>query len=472
MSSSLTDFVDSTLVLSSTVPDTLIKSVDLASHRTDNGTMSGSLTASVDPTLSCTVSGPLIKSVYLTSHTTDHDHILPSSLTNSVDSTLSCTVNGPLVKSVDLTSHTVNSGNGSKIREVTLNRTGSGLSIVIPIKVNKNCVNAIVDSAAQVTVISNNFFHSMKNPPVVQETVKLKKAGQVHHMSAGFAKNVHLFIGDHIYTWDVYIAPINDDFILGLDFMIQHKSVVDLENNTFSIDNKSIPAILKRNQEGTNYQISRLFLARRIVVPPNSVVLTKTKFEHAFDKPYILQPKGKHKVIIPQIIDNEGLGSVVCLVNDTNHYATLKKDHLIGIAEEVDSLIPEEEILQDVDSTQSPTIRTISTDTVLQSDNTPDIEDLKNTLPEHLQDMFKRSCNNLTSSESYSLGKVLGEFSDVFAKNDTDIGCFDAIKHKIDTGDARPIKQRMRRTPLGFAAEEEKTPTFYVVCWSGTAICV
>jgi hypothetical protein len=43
-----------------------------------------------------------------------------------------------------------------------------------------------------------------------------------------------------------------------------------------------------------------------------------------------------------------------------------------------------------------------------------------------------------------------------FSQGDTDLGCFSTIKHKIDTGDAAPIRQPMRRTQLGFEAEEEK----------------
>ena len=37
-----------------------------------------------------------------------------------------------------------------------------------------------------------------------------------------------------------------------------------------------------------------------------------------------------------------------------------------------------------------------------------------------------------------------------------DLGCFTAVQHEIDTGDAKPVHQRMHHTPLGFAEEEEK----------------
>ena len=44
----------------------------------------------------------------------------------------------------------------------------------------------------------------------------------------------------------------------------------------------------------------------------------------------------------------------------------------------------------------------------------------------------------------------------VFSQGDTDLGTFTAVKHHIDTGNSRPIKQRMRRTPLGYANEEQE----------------
>jgi hypothetical protein len=43
----------------------------------------------------------------------------------------------------------------------------------------------------------------------------------------------------------------------------------------------------------------------------------------------------------------------------------------------------------------------------------------------------------------------------VFAKSEFDLGKVNTIQHGIDTGANRPVKQRIRRTPLGFAGEEE-----------------
>ena len=50
--------------------------------------------------------------------------------------------------------------------------------------------------------------------------------------------------------------------------------------------------------------------------------------------------------------------------------------------------------------------------------------------------------------DSLTLALTLIEFQDTFANDDLDIGHFTKIKHKIDTQNVAPTKERMRRTPL------------------------
>ena len=51
---------------------------------------------------------------------------------------------------------------------------------------------------------------------------------------------------------------------------------------------------------------------------------------------------------------------------------------------------------------------------------------------------------------------MLCSYADVFAQSEFDLGNFTALEHSSDTGDARPIKHRMRQTPPCFVEEEEK----------------
>ena len=51
-------------------------------------------------------------------------------------------------------------------------------------------------------------------------------------------------------------------------------------------------------------------------------------------------------------------------------------------------------------------------------------------------------------TDKAKLKGILHAYADVFSKSEYDIGCTDLAKHKIDTGDAKPIKQYLRTQPI------------------------
>ena len=69
-------------------------------------------------------------------------------------------------------------------------------------------------------------------------------------------------------------------------------------------------------------------------------------------------------------------------------------------------------------------------------------------LPGHLHDLFDRSKANLSEDYHAQVKSCLLEFQDVFSSGEHDIGRTEVVKHQINTGDARPIKERPRRHPL------------------------
>ena len=83
--------------------------------------------------------------------------------------------------------------------------------------------------------------------------------------------------------------------------------------------------------------------------------------------------------------------------------------------------------------------------------------DERHKLPEYLRNLFEETCKRLTSAQAQKVLGVLLRYQAVFAATDLDIGRFTALVHYIKTGTAFPIKQRMRRSPLGFEKEEKKT---------------
>ena len=55
-----------------------------------------------------------------------------------------------------------------------------------------------------------------------------------------------------------------------------------------------------------------------------------------------------------------------------------------------------------------------------------------------------QSCQNLSPVEKEQLYQLLIAYSDIFGMQQSDLGRTDCIRHKIDTGNAAPIRQRTR----------------------------
>jgi len=55
---------------------------------------------------------------------------------------------------------------------------------------------------------------------------------------------------------------------------------------------------------------------------------------------------------------------------------------------------------------------------------------------------------SVTEEKQRQLVDILQRYSDVFSKGELDLGETPLAKHRIDTGDARPMRQRLMRQPF------------------------
>ena len=66
-------------------------------------------------------------------------------------------------------------------------------------------------------------------------------------------------------------------------------------------------------------------------------------------------------------------------------------------------------------------------------------------IPEHIQPLIENSTVALSEKQKNMVTVLLTHYSDVFAKDEADIGKTHLITHDVDTGDARPVAQAVRR---------------------------
>ena len=110
---------------------------------------------------------------------------------------------------------------------------GSASLLRLNMRVQDQPVLAIVDTAAEVTILSDDFFKKLPHKPPVKHRVTMHAAGKGMKMDTFVCGPVDLFIGTNRYKMDIYVAPIDDDMLLGLDFLVKSGIILDCRKQQF-----------------------------------------------------------------------------------------------------------------------------------------------------------------------------------------------------------------------------------------------
>ena len=101
-------------------------------------------------------------------------------------------------------------------RSVSLNFTGS---LTVPISVNGVSVDAVIDTAAQITVLSTDFVHAHLPSLQFLGVYDLNGIKTGTPIMATLSGELIIGIGDQSFRWWALRADITDHCILGLDFI-------------------------------------------------------------------------------------------------------------------------------------------------------------------------------------------------------------------------------------------------------------
>ena len=316
---------------------------------------------------------------------------------------------------------------------VTVCHLRSISQLSIEVGVNDLTVEAVVDTAAEVTILSDRVFDKLRNKPQVLQEVKLLTAGRQMSMMGKIVGPFDVKIGDKWYSETLYVAPIEQDMLLGFDILERGKSILNMSGHII-FDGQ--PIVMKVSNRTKSPSVAKVTVAQRKLVRPKSAVYIKCLLSDKMEECYV-EPQQDLSVLVPRTLCNGGTTVTVSAVNTSNRFRLLRKGLELGKAypiSEVAHIYPSDKSEREV---RQMTLEKVAI------------------IPDHVRDLLERSSEHLQEDEQSKLADLLSSYNDVFAKHEYDLGNFTAIKHKIDTGDAKPIKQGLRRTPAHFAGEEE-----------------
>ena len=112
----------------------------------------------------------------------------------------------------------------------------------IPITLQQQDTTAVVDTAAQISVMSRKFYDKITPKPMLRDRLVLKGVGDSSEINGWITDTVKIRIGNGIRKWKMVVAEITDDVILGLDFLTDQKAVIDLNDFTVQIQGVAVPS--------------------------------------------------------------------------------------------------------------------------------------------------------------------------------------------------------------------------------------
>ncbi len=340
---------------------------------------------------------------------------------------------------------------------------------------NINSVDSelLVDSGAEVTVISESLYASIpqeKRPELLppDDDVELEAANNEPIKTIGMCI-VDLDVGHDTYQWKVYVACIKTSGILGFDFLLDKDCTLRARKG-LKIDDVWVNLRLK----GVG-NVNTVAVTDSVEIPAYSETVIQCIFDtdlvdhqYAIVEPILDAESLEADLIIGRsLVDTHrtDIGIPVRVMNTSPESLHIFAGTVIGCLSEIEDMITvdqqENTELESYHRTFSVcSIHNNMTESHVSStaDNTSDCKpgvDMSE-WSENLCELFHRSSEELNETQSEALKVMLSKHVGTFARSSDDHGRTSVVKHEINTGDARPIKQRPRRPPRAFQGEEEK----------------
>ena len=290
-------------------------------------------------------------------------------------------------------------------------------------------VSFLVDTGAGVSLLSVSIWDKCESSEIKLEPGMYQNLVGVdgHPIRVRGSVTIPVSIAGRSFQQQFIIADhITAEGILGIDFMERNNCVVDLAKRQMTVE-KCITVPLASNAPccNMNAMVNNVVIKETTIIPAESEVEMMVQLSSGSGT-YLMegnQLKLNGVLVARAIVTPKDNAVPMRIANTSALPVTVFKGMKIGKAE----------LIEEVN------INAIETSSLNETPQWPnqDGDGLQLSLPEEL-----------TEVQRDKFVALLSQYSDVVATNNEELGRTSILSHKIDTGDATPIRQQARRVPL------------------------
>ena len=302
-------------------------------------------------------------------------------------------------------------------------------------------VKCLVDTGSTMTVLKKQYYDSLpedQRPPLQACHGRLRMADGSDVSVIGQV-DISAAINSQIITLKMYVSNIEAAAILGMDFFRKHGDIC--------IDGQYHECLKTTD----NRKSARITLKETTVIPPLSemilqgVITEMPSFSEGLIEPNMKFLRCNRVVLAKAVIYLHRSIVPLRVLNLSDQPTTLYRNTVLATCEPIQAII---------ELPQAQRVRGLAVQPDSPAGNATE-PDAPSGLPNHLRAMWEATPDSLTRQQRVVIERLLVKHATVFAKSSDDMGRTNVATHKINTGDAAPVKQPPRRVALALRAEAE-----------------
>jgi hypothetical protein len=330
---------------------------------------------------------------------------------------------------------------------------GRLIALALPAMVGDSNVLFDVDSGAAISILDYTAYSRLARegglPPLGEckdkfhavNGTKLPVHGQVE---------IPLYISGVVFrhTFVVSDMPFWSG-IVGLDFLDAFGAVIDVPQGQITFKCNGMTVSCSRIEDnGVRFVCTK----KRTVIFPNRqlfVGLVQRRIfgyqadTHPSDTSILVEPDSRFRSqygCLAAAVVTRSEGGVVSLVNYSSKTVVLPKGSVLGLSTPL-SQVHEGELVEH--GLSVPFVNSVNK--VVSDNKSDNCKNESETIPAHLQELLDRAKVDLTLGEFDIAKSVITSYADVFAEPGGPLGRTTLVEHDINTGDAVPIREKLRR---------------------------
>ena len=301
----------------------------------------------------------------------------------------------------------------------------AGNTLFIEVKIGKRRCPALLDTGSEVTLL----------PKHLADLSQLNKSSRTLRAANGTLINIVgewrtvVTIGPVSATMNFIVSDPIDELLVGIDWMRDNSCVLSFADLTLELQGYRFPLLTKTKSGSCN----RVILEEGVILPAKSEAMVSCKVVYA-DLHKKLPAVGitGNKECAPGVktarcLLELGSGTHLPLrvLNVSNRSMSLQEGMALCPLQEVESVIEEQK--ETLTEQQDKDARASS---------------------DQIQQILAGVHPDVPTEHRIRLRNLLAEYADILSRVEFDMGLTDLIQHEIDTGQERPVRQALRRTPM------------------------